>query len=75
MRVYKGRAAKLASREGFIPELTNRMRARLQDFADNWEFIGGLGSVADQNGNAVEPTVGQAMGLAMLSALKPQEID
>lgn len=64
-----------ASREGFVPGLTNRMRARLQGFPDVWEFIGGLGPVADQIGNAVAPPVGRAMGLAMYSALKGLEID
>ncbi|WP_172599160.1 DNA cytosine methyltransferase [Rhizobium leguminosarum] len=64
-----------ASREGFVPGLTNRMRARLQDFPDDWEFVGGLGSVADQIGNAVAPAVGRAMGLALLAALKEWEID
>ncbi|MGO8422692.1 DNA cytosine methyltransferase [Rhizobium ruizarguesonis] len=64
-----------ASREGFVPGLTNRMRARLQDFPDDWEFVGGMGSVADQIGNAVAPAVGQAMGLALVSALKEWEID
>ncbi|MBB4346283.1 site-specific DNA-cytosine methylase [Rhizobium leguminosarum] len=34
------------------------MRARLQDFPDNWEFVGGLGPVANQIGNAVAPAVG-----------------
>ncbi|TBZ99471.1 DNA (cytosine-5-)-methyltransferase [Rhizobium leguminosarum bv. viciae] len=64
-----------ASKEGFVPGLTNRMRARLQDFPDDWEFVGGLGSVADQIGNAVAPAVGRAMGLALVSALKKWEID
>ncbi|MBY3514175.1 DNA cytosine methyltransferase [Rhizobium laguerreae] len=64
-----------ASREGFVPGLTNRMRARLQDFPDDWEFVGGMGSVADQIGNAVAPAVGQAVGLALVSALKECEID
>lgn len=64
-----------ASKEGFVPGLTNRMRARLQGFPDDWKFVGGLGPVADQIGNAVVPAVAQAMGLAMLSALKEWEID
>ncbi|WP_246704465.1 DNA cytosine methyltransferase [Rhizobium sp. P32RR-XVIII] len=33
-----------------------------QGFPDTWEFIGGIGSVTDQIGNAVVPAVGQAMG-------------
>ncbi|MDQ0561502.1 DNA (cytosine-5)-methyltransferase 1 [Rhizobium mesoamericanum] len=64
-----------AAKEGFVPRLTNRMRARLQDFPDEWAFVGGIGSVADQIGNAVAPAVGQAMGLALTSALKGWEID
>ncbi|WFU04095.1 DNA cytosine methyltransferase [Rhizobium sp. CB3171] len=64
-----------ASREGFVPGLTNRMRARIQAFPDEWRFVGGLGPVADQIGNAVVPAVAQAMGLAMLSSLKGWAID
>lgn len=64
-----------ASREGFVPGLTNRMRTRLQGFPDDWSFVGGLGAVADQIGNAVVPVVAQAMGLAFLSALKGWEIE
>ncbi len=63
------------SREGFVPGLTNRMRARLQGFPDPWKFIGGHGPVADQIGNAVVPAMAQAMGLALVSALKGWEID
>jgi DNA (cytosine-5)-methyltransferase 1 len=64
-----------AAREGFVPGLTMRMRARLQGFPDTGEFVGGTGSVADQIGNAVAPAVGQAMGLALVSALTGWEID
>ncbi len=64
-----------ASKKGFVPGLTNEMRARLQGFPDDWHFVGGIGAVADQIGNAVVPAVGQAMGLAMSSALKGWEID
>ncbi|WP_261319099.1 DNA cytosine methyltransferase [Rhizobium leguminosarum] len=64
-----------ASRQGFLPGLTNRMRARLQGFPDDWEFVGGLGAVANQIGNAVAPAVGQAVGLALVSALKGWDID
>lgn len=63
------------SRKGFVPGLTNRMRARLQDFPDDWQFVGGIGSVADQIGNAVAPAVGQAMGLAVVSALRRLDLD
>lgn len=64
-----------ASKKGFVPGLTNEMRARLQGFPDDWHFVGGIGAVADQIGNAVVPAVGQAMGLAMSSALKGWQID
>ncbi|WP_296075166.1 DNA (cytosine-5-)-methyltransferase [uncultured Agrobacterium sp.] len=64
-----------ASKKGFVPGLTNEMRARLQGFPDDWQFVGGIGTVADQIGNAVVPAVGQAIGLAMSSALKGWEID
>ncbi|MDD1498842.1 DNA (cytosine-5-)-methyltransferase [Agrobacterium sp. CNPSo 3708] len=64
-----------ASKKGFVPGLTNEMRARLQGFPEDWHFVGGIGAVADQIGNAVVPAVGQAMGLAMSSALQGWEID
>ena len=64
-----------ASKEGFLPGLTNRMRARLQGFPDEWQFVGGLGPVANQIGNAVAPPVAQAMGLALMSALMGWHID
>ncbi len=63
------------SRDGFVPGLTNRMRARLQGFPDEWQFFGGIGPVADQIGNAVVPAMAQALGLALMSALKGWEID
>ncbi|WP_409995129.1 hypothetical protein [Rhizobium leguminosarum] len=44
-------------------------------FPDDWEFVGGLGAVANQIGNAVAPAVGQALGLRWFSALKGWEID
>ncbi|WP_342635870.1 DNA cytosine methyltransferase [Rhizobium leguminosarum] len=64
-----------ARTEGFVPWLTNRMRARLQGFPDDWEIVGGIPSVADQIGNAVAPVVAQAVGLAMYSALQGMEFD
>ncbi len=65
----------IAQTEGFVPCLTNRMRARLQGFPDDWEFVGGIPSVADQIGNAVAPVVAQAVGLAMYSALQGMEFE
>lgn len=64
-----------AQAERFVPCLTNRMRARLQGFPDDWEFVGGIPSVADQIGNAVAPVVAQAVGLAMYSALQGMGFD
>jgi DNA (cytosine-5)-methyltransferase 1 len=64
-----------AAKEGFVPGLTLPMRARLQDFPDEWEFVGGVGSVAQQIGNAVPVRVAQAVGLAMFSALRGMEFD
>lgn len=59
-----------ATKPGFKPGLTARMRARLQDFRDDWEFVGGKQAVADQIGNAVPVTMAAAVGLAVASALK-----
>jgi len=59
-----------AARPGFMPALTARMRARLQDFPDEWEFRGGKQATADQIGNAVPPRMAQAIGLAIHGALK-----
>ncbi|MBY5591661.1 DNA cytosine methyltransferase [Rhizobium leguminosarum] len=51
------------------------MRARLQGFPDDWQFVGGIPAVADQIGNAVTPSVAQAVGLAIYSALRGMEFD
>ncbi|QND19263.1 DNA cytosine methyltransferase [Rhizobium leguminosarum bv. viciae] len=59
-----------AAKPGFMPALTARMRARLQNFPDEWEFIGGKQATADQIGNAVPPRMAQAIGLAIHGALK-----
>jgi len=62
--------AEQASTPGFMPALTARMRARLQNFEDDWQFVGGKQAVADQIGNAVPPRVAQALGLALFSSIK-----
>ncbi|CAN7388491.1 DNA cytosine methyltransferase [Pararhizobium sp. LjRoot235] len=59
-----------ASKPGFMPALTARMRARLQDFDDDWQFSGGKQATADQIGNAVPPRLAQAVGLALFAAIK-----
>jgi DNA (cytosine-5)-methyltransferase 1 len=51
--------------DGFLPQLTLRMRARLQGFPDWWDFVGGKDASARQVGNAVPPILGQAIGLAV----------
>ncbi|MBY5439070.1 DNA cytosine methyltransferase [Rhizobium leguminosarum] len=62
--------AEQAAKPGFMPALTARMRARLQNFPDDWEFQGGKQATADQIGNAVPPRMAQAVGLAIFAALK-----
>ncbi|CAN7602567.1 DNA cytosine methyltransferase [Pararhizobium sp. LjRoot238] len=64
-----------AGGEGFLPQLTLRMRARLQGFPDWWDFAGGKDSTARQVGNAVPPAIGQAIGLAVRSALAGERYD
>lgn len=59
-----------ASVPGFLPPLTARMRARLQDFPDDWNFVGGKESVANQIGNAVPVRMAQAAGLAAFAAIR-----
>lgn len=46
--------------------LTNRERARLQSFPDDFEFVGGRGSVRRQIGMAVPPVGAQAIFEAVL---------
>jgi DNA (cytosine-5)-methyltransferase 1 len=64
-----------ASKPGFKPALTARMRARLQGFPDDWVFVGGKQATADQIGNAVPPRMAQALGLAIRAALKAKNWD
>ncbi|PZU79041.1 MAG: DNA cytosine methyltransferase [Rhizobium sp.] len=62
--------AEEASRPGFMPSLTLRMKARLQNFDDDWHFAGGKVATAKQIGNAVPPRLAQAVGLSLYSAIK-----
>lgn len=64
-----------ASRPGYLPSLTLRMRARIQDFPDTWEFVGGKQAVAKQIGNAVPARLAQAVGLALVSAMRDVPLD
>lgn len=59
-----------AAVDGFLPQLTLKMRARLQGFPDNWTFCGGIQATVHQIGNAVPPRMAMAAGLALFSALK-----
>ena len=46
------------------------MKAKLQDFDDDWHFVGGKVSAARQIGNAVPPRLAQAVGMSLYSAIK-----
>jgi len=62
--------AEEASAEGYLPQLTLAMRARIQDFPDEWIFIGGRQATAKQIGNAVPRRMAQAVGLSIYAAIK-----
>ncbi|MBD9597357.1 DNA cytosine methyltransferase [Ensifer sp. ENS05] len=64
-----------ASKPGYLPGLTARMRARLQNFPDDWKFQGVKQSVADQIGNAVPARLAQAVGLAAFAAIRGVSFD
>lgn len=64
-----------ASKPGFMPSLTLRMRARLQNFDDDWHFAGGKQAMARQIGNAVPPRLAQAVGMSLYSAIKGVQWD
>lgn len=66
----KAPTAEEASKPGFQPSLTLRMKAKLQDFDDDWHFVGGKVSTARQIGNAVPPRLAQAVGMSLYSAIK-----
>ncbi|WP_421365837.1 DNA cytosine methyltransferase [Agrobacterium tumefaciens] len=62
--------AEEASKPDFVPSLTLRMKARLQDFDDGWQFVGGKQATAKQIGNAVPPKLAQAVGMSLYSAIR-----
>lgn len=49
----------------FMPRLTVRMTARIQGFADSWNFSGGKTASYRQIGNAFPPPVARAVGDAV----------
>ncbi|WP_421406628.1 DNA cytosine methyltransferase [Agrobacterium tumefaciens] len=67
--------AEEASKPGFMPSLTMRMKAKLQDFDDDWQFSGGKVSKRRQIGNAVPPRLAQAVGMSIYSAIRGVEWD
>lgn len=62
-------------RAGFenMPLLNVRMAARIQGFPDKWEFAGTKTHAYRQVGNAFPPPVAEAVGLAIMSALRQFE--
>ena len=54
--------------------ITPREAACLQDFPDDWAFVGGLGEVHHQVGNAVPVRLAKAIGIAVASFLKDRGI-
>ncbi|MBW9116890.1 DNA (cytosine-5-)-methyltransferase [Rhizobium cauense] len=74
-RPQKAPTATEAAAPGFMPGLTERMRARIQGFPDEWLFEGSLGHRDQQIANAFPPRAAQAVGLALYSALEDIDFD
>ncbi|MBX5014959.1 DNA cytosine methyltransferase [Rhizobium lentis] len=59
----------------FVPGITLGMRARIQDFPDDYLFAGRKQSVAQQIGNAVAPRMAQAAALALHEVITGYRFD
>ena len=57
-----------------MPRLTPRMVARLQGFPDDWQFFGRKTQAYKQVGNAFPPPVARALGQAIASAIRHEEL-
>ncbi|WP_293117546.1 DNA (cytosine-5-)-methyltransferase [Moorena sp. SIO4G3] len=57
-----------------LPRLTLRMAARLQNFPDDWEFVGGKTAQYRQIGNALPPAVSRHVGRSIVCALNKVEV-
>ena len=49
--------------------MTNRERARIQSFPDDWEFAGKMNDIYKQIGNAVPVELAKCVGEQIMSAL------
>jgi DNA (cytosine-5)-methyltransferase 1 len=74
-RPQRAPSAEEAAAPGFIPGLTEQMRARIQGFPDSWIFDGGLSHRDQQIANAFPPNAARAVGLALYTALEGLEFD
>lgn len=57
-----------------MPQLTVRMAALLQGFPPDWHFCGGKTAAYRQVGNAFPPPVAEAVGRAIIAALKKESM-
>ncbi|MDM9627786.1 DNA (cytosine-5-)-methyltransferase [Rhizobium sp. S152] len=74
-RPARAPTSKEATVPGFMPALTERMRARIQGFPDSWLFEGGLSHRDQQIANGFPPNAARAVGLGLFTALEGLEFD